>query len=146
MNPGGRRLDLATGRIPLDERQEEFLAWLCGDRPEGESQNAYAQRAGVTSSTLSKWKKDPEFIRRWEETMREGAAHPDILSRQLQALNVKAMAGDVKAIELYWKLVDRMTPDRLSVDQTTRSAEELSDEELARQLDQARQGLRVVGD
>jgi hypothetical protein len=47
--------------------------------------------------------------------MRETYAHPDILSKQLGVLNEKALAGDTKAIELYWRLVDRMSPDRVEV-------------------------------
>lgn len=130
-------------REELSEKQVLFLDWLTGERPEGESQNGFAERIGVDPGTLSKWKKHPLFVREWEHRMRTGAAAPSILQDQLRVLNEKALAGDVKAIELYWRLVDRMAPQRFEI-QDDRDASELSDAELAAQLQAAQAQLKAV--
>lgn len=114
----------------LTDGQAAFLEWLLGDRGEGETQADFARRLGVREQTLSEWKKKPHFLEAWERRMREGAANPQILQDQLRVLNEKALTGDVKAIELYWKLMDRIGPDRHVVE-STRSVEDMSDEELA---------------
>lgn len=124
----GRKL-ADDGELELNDKQAEFLDWLTGGRPEGETQDQFAERMGVTSRTVRRWKKDRAFLRRWEDRMRENHAHPDVLSKQLDVLRQKAEAGDIKAIELYWRLVDRMSPDRVEhVDST--SVSELSNEQL----------------
>lgn len=132
-HPTGRELDLETGLLSLTEQQEMFLDWLCGAREEGESQNSFAERIGVAPKTLTRWKKDLSFTRRWQERMVQSHSHPDTLSKQLEVLNKLALAGDTKAIELYWKLVDKMSPQRVEVT-GAEGAMQLSDEELAAQL------------
>jgi hypothetical protein len=133
---GPRPLNLRTGERPLHEGQLAYLAWLCGEREPGETQATIAARLGVALSTLGKWRRDEDFKREWERQMRDGAANPEILTRQLEVLNKKALTGDVKAIELYWKLVDRMTPDRVE-HSGPGSAAGLSDAELAARLQAA---------
>lgn len=123
------------GEIELSEKQELFLEWLCGDRPAGETMEQFAKRIGVSTATLRRWKRnDKPFLRRWEERMRETHAHPDKLSAQLDSLydlSIRAPkeADRIKATELYWRLVDRMSPDRVEV-QSSKSIAQLSDEEL----------------
>lgn len=113
MGMAGRKL-AADGELALSDKQQEFLEWLTGARPEGETQEQFAARIDVAPRTLRAWKKDRAFLKRWEDRMRETHAHPDILSKQLEVLNEKALAGDTKSIELYWRLVDRMSPDRVA--------------------------------
>jgi hypothetical protein len=131
-----RKLDFETGLVSLTEQQEELLDWLTGARPEGESLAGFARRMGVSESTLHRWKKDKSFLARWQERMVETHAHPDTLSKQLEVLNVKALAGDTKAIELYWKLVDKMSPDRVEVTGAD-AVKGMSDEALAQALQRA---------
>jgi hypothetical protein len=135
----GRSLDYSTGLISLTDQQQEFLEWLCGARAEGDTQTALAERLGVSSDTLRRWKKDPSFLQMWQERMVATHAHPDTLSKQLQVLNEKALSGDTKAIELYWKLVDKMTPDKVVVESGTK---DLSDADLAARLEAAAQQAR----
>lgn len=122
-----------TGLVSLTEGQEEYLEWLTGARPEGETQVAFAARIGVHESTLHRWKKDKSFLEMWQARMVATHAHPDTLSKQLEVLNKQALAGDTKSIELYWKLVDRMTPARVEVT-GAESVAGLSDEQLAARL------------
>lgn len=124
----GRKLG-DDGELELTDKQNELLDWLTGGRPEGETQEQFAERIGVDPRTVRRWKKDRAFLKRWEDRMREKHAHPDVLSKQLDVLRTKAEGGDIKAIELYWRLVDRMSPDRVEhID--SGSVTELSDEQL----------------
>lgn len=136
MAMAGRKLDMETGLLTLTDKQEAFLDWLCGGREAGESQASFAAKIGVSPKTLSYWKKDPSFMQRWQERMVASHAHPDTLSRQLEVLNQQALRGDVKSIELYWKLVDKMSPQRVEVSGSEAVAG-LSDKELAERLQAA---------
>lgn len=107
----GRALDTDTLLLTLTDQQEKFLDWLTGNRPEGQSQAAFARDLGVTPAALTSWKKDPSFRSRWEMRLRETHAHPDIINGHLRALNEKALKGDTAAIKLYHEIVQRMWPD-----------------------------------
>ena len=117
------------GSRELSEGQELFLTWLTGGRPEGQSQEQFAAQLGVHVRTLRDWKKDPSFLKAWELRMRQTHARPDVLSAQLEVLNEKALTGDVRATELYWKLVDKMTPEKVEV-KTESGLSDLSDAQL----------------
>lgn len=130
----GRKLG-QDGEIELTAQQEEFLAWLTGDRPEGESQGKYAARLGVSENTLMRWKKDKAFLKRWEERMRETHAHPDKLSKLLEVTYQRALSGDMKAVELYHRLLDKMTPEKIE-HVTSDGVDKLSDEEIDRLLNE----------
>lgn len=153
MAMAGRKLG-ADGEIALHDKQEQFLDWLTGDRPEGETHEQFAERIGVTPRTLRNWKKDAPFLRRWEERMRETHAHPETLARQLAGLNEIAVnaprhSDRIKATELYWRIVDRMSPDRVAIE-SGKSVENLSDAELDQILAESargeadRRGLRAI--
>lgn len=125
---GGRRLNYEKGRVELTELQEEFLKWLMGERTEGDTQTAWAQRHGVSPQTVTAWKKDRSFVAEWEERLRATHAHPDVISTHLAALNKKGAQGDVQAIKLYHEIVSKMWPDQRDPEDELM---ELSDEELA---------------
>lgn len=115
-------------------KKDYLLGWLCGDnRAPGENQETLGRRMGVSRSTLKSWKADPEFIRSWEDRMRSDAAHPDILGRQLEVLRGKAEGGDLKAIELYWRLVDKLSPTKFELS-AAHAADTLTDAELEREI------------
>lgn len=111
MGMNGRRLDYETGLLELTDKQELFLDWLCGNRPEGETQAEFAQRIGVAASTLRGWKQDSSFTGWWERRLRETHAAPDVINGHLEALNKKGRAGDVAAIKLYHDIVEKMWPE-----------------------------------
>lgn len=134
--------------MALTPEMERFIEWLCigSEREEGETQKDFAEKIGVHTSTLTKWKKHPVFRAEWDKRMRETHAAPDLLQDQLKVLrdvmdDPDARSGDrIKAVETYWKLLGQNSPDRLEVDDK-RGAEDMSDEELAEALDQARSHL-----
>lgn len=121
-----------------DEAKKEWLLdWCSGNRVPGDTIPKIAAFLGVHKATIERWKADPTFIRKWEERMTATAAHPEKLTRQLAALEAKANEGDIKAIELYWKLVDKISPTRFEV-ATATAAHTLTDDELVDALEQAR--------
>lgn len=128
MPPRGRKLNYQTGLVELTEDMEKFLDWLCGDRPEGQSQNAFARELGVSPKTLTGWKRDPSFRQMWEDRLRSTHAAPDVINDHLKALNQKAQKGDVQAIKLYHEIVARMWPEDRDTDE---DLIDLSDQELA---------------
>lgn len=132
-------MDFTTGLVSLTDGQEEFLEWLCGARPEGESQAGFAARLGVGESTLSRWKKDPSFLQLWQERMVSSHSHPDTLSMQLENLHRMSLGSGpdaIRATELYWKLVDKMSPQKVELTGAQAMAG-MSDEELAVALSHA---------
>lgn len=139
MGMAGRRLDYATGLLELTPQQEQFLDWLCGERPEGESQNQFAVRLGVNSRTLSAWKKDPSFTARWERRLRETHAAPEVINGHLAALNDKGRKGDVAAIKLYHEIVARMWPEERNQDEDLVNLTDRQLVDLAESLDLLRQ-------
>lgn len=139
-----RRLDYETNELELKHVQVLFVEWLCGDRPADETQADFARRHGVNPSTLSKWKKDPSFVANWERRMRETHAAPDKQHILLEKLYEKASAsGDEKAVEAYFRLIDKMTPQRIEINSKDALAE-MDDDEFEAAAAEA--GLRVVGD
>lgn len=140
-----RKMNYETLDVELKLAQAQFIEWLCGDRPAGETQAQLAARLDVNPGTLSKWKKDPAFCTQWEKRMRETHAHPDKQHALLEKLYDKALTtGDSKDIESYFRLIDRMTPEKIQISGADEAAE-MSEEEL-REAAENLGVLRAVGD
>lgn len=138
-HPSGRKLDTSTGLVSLTDAQQAYLEWLTGGRPEGDTHAAFAERIGYSESSLYRWKKDKSFLQMWQERMVATHSRPDTLSDQLENLARIARGSGpeaIRAIELYWKLVDKMTPTKVELTGSEAVAG-LSDEELAAALAQA---------
>lgn len=111
---GGRKaLGAEAG---LSEQQLLFLDWLTGDRPEGESQTAFAERIGIDQTRLSHWKRHVGFLTAWEQRMLRTHGSPQILSDQMETVreiikNGRNESDRLKAVELYWKLLEKMAPN-----------------------------------
>lgn len=132
-----------TGELDPKHIQVLFIEWLCGDRPEGDTQVAFAERHGVHPKTLSKWKKDDQFCAQWEKRMRDTHASPDKQNTLLETLYEEALKSkDHKAIEAYFRLIDKMSPNRIEIKGHQELAE-MSDEELAAAAEDA-EFLRAV--
>lgn len=132
-----RELNYDTYELDLKHIQVLFVEWLCGDHEHGETQAAFAKKWDVNPGTLSKWKKDPSFCAQWEKRMRETHAHPDKQNALLDKLYNRAHeSGDPKDVEAYFRLIDRMTPDKLQISGPG-ELEELSDEDLRKAAEDA---------
>lgn len=137
-----RELDYATNELRLKDLQVLFIEWLLGDHPVGESQNEFARKHGITPSTLSKWKKDDSFCSQWEKRMKQTHAAPDKQHKLLEKLYEKAeRTGDEKSVEAYFRLIDKMTPNRLEITSKDELAG-MDDDEFAAAAEEL--GLRIV--
>lgn len=115
----------------MDNRQEEYLAWLCTAPSEREpaSKEAYATSIGVNVSTLRRWEKKEVFRKAWQARVDEVQGSPERSQRLLDTLYAKALEGDIKAAQLYLQATNRMAPPTMTV-KTERASAELSDAEL----------------
>lgn len=126
----------------LDERRERFIEWLCGgpERLEGQTQADFARDVmGVDPSRLGHWKAERDFLKRWDERMRELHGHPETLSAQLEALHAIALGGgsrdtkasdQISAIKTYWQLLDKLAPKTTKIEVSQAPVKQLSDAEL----------------
>lgn len=136
-----REWDSSKQQIVLSDQQNEFLDWLCGGRQDGESLQTIAKRIGVSTGSLGRWKKDRAFLREWEDRVRVEFTHPETLASQLKVLADKGNKGDTRAIELYWKLIEKISPDQFKQAPVEVSASSMSDDELRSALMAAADGL-----
>lgn len=123
----------------MDELTEQQLAaidWLCTPPPARDygSEKELAAAIGIAPSTIFRWKKHPAFIKGWEKELARRNQNPDKIQPIMEAMHSKALQGDVKAAELYMKLVDRMTPDKLRIEDGSKPLAEYTNEELIAKL------------
>lgn len=139
MGRNSRDRVLAEIREPeraLDDSQRLLLDFLCGDKTHGDTLEAFVKSTGIPKTSVYRWKKrHPGFTRAWHARMIDSAAHPQFLQAQLEHLRNMAADGDresdrIKAIELYWKLVDRMSPTVLAVTTAEQDVAALTDADL----------------
>lgn len=124
---------MMAGKKDVTPEQEEFIEWLVDPSRQG-SQNEFARRIGVNPATLTKWKKhDAIFRAAWQKRCDELNVDPETIQDIVQAIKRSALGGDMKAAELYLKYVDRFTP-KVKIESEVVAPKELSDEELAREL------------
>lgn len=135
----GRKAD--DGMSPAQRGLIEYLLDPRSTQAKG-TQAAWAEQHGINPSVCSRWKKDPDFRKAWERRLMDLNQAPDRVQDVVDALWVRAKGGDVKAADLYLRYVDRFTPKTALVDE--RKAAELTDIELAAELENAAAGLRLV--
>lgn len=121
------------GNPELTELQQEFLDWLCDPNKQG-TQNNWAAEHGLHHSTLSQWKRrDRLFRKAWDKRMAEVYSGPEQVTEAMKVLYAKAMDGDMKALDLYFKRVDKMSPPKIADDEDENIVE-MSTEDLERKL------------
>jgi hypothetical protein len=115
----------------LDQRQEQYINWLCTPPQEREpaSKEAYAASVGVNVSTLRRWEKKDVFRKAWQSRVDDLQGSPERSQRLLDTLYERAVNGDIKAAQLYLQATNRMAPQTVTV-KSERATTELSDEEL----------------
>ncbi len=116
----------------LTAKQELYLDWLCTAPSERvpSSKQKFAVEHGTTTQTLRNWEKRPAFREEWKSRVDTIQGSPEKTFSLLESLYDRAMSGDMKAADLYLRATNRMTPPPVKVE-STKSAAELSDEELA---------------
>ena len=147
-NGGGRgwRFDEATGEYTMPKRWRDLLEWLLmGPDREPTTQREWATLHGVHEDSLRRIKRDARFAREWDRRAAELNIHPERTQSVIDALHQAAVGGSVQAASLYLQYVEKFTPKRrLVVDEP--EASELSDGELADELEAQVLHLRVVDD
>lgn len=115
----------------LDQRQENYINWLCTPPQEREpaSKEAYAALIGVNVSTLRRWEKKDVFRKAWQGKVDDVQGSPERSQRLLDTLYEKALGGDIKAAQLYLQATNRMAPPSVTL-KSEKAATELSDSEL----------------
>lgn len=130
------------GSLDEGSNRARFLDWLVEERDRGETQVSFARVLGVDPARLSEWKREPEFLRLWEDRMRERYGHPERLAEQLDNLHRIASgqvrdarpSDQIKATTSYWALLGKNAPARSQMQVQALGASDvraLSDGELA---------------
>lgn len=134
-NGGGTGWDRCpdTKRLVMPEVQQEYLEWLLSLDKQPPTQKAWCEQHGVTHTNPARWKRDPRFIAVWERRAEELNISVDRVQAVVDALHGKAVGGDVKAASLYLQYVDRFTPQKKVVTEST-NVTQMSDAELDAEL------------
>ena len=141
MQLGGALLRKMAG-MSISKMQGDFITWLLTPKPERDpaTQEQLAEFFGISSWTLSNWKKDPEFIEAWNASYLTGIGSPesksDIMTTLLRTATDPDDPKHVQAAKAYFEIEGSLRPTRNQVDIKVSStpASELSDEELQRLL------------
>jgi hypothetical protein len=135
------------GSDVMPPMQREFVEWLLlGHERLPLSYAAWASEHGVHTDSLRRWKRNPRFIREWDRRASEVNVSPERVQGVVDALWRKAQGGDVKAAGLYLQYVDKFTPKRRVVVDAQGAAADMSDLQLADELEAQVFHLRVVED
>jgi hypothetical protein len=123
--------------MAMNDQQEKFIEWLLMPK---EARTARTQKdlagvLGVGEQTLTKWKKDPEFIQAWEARYYEGIGDPgkkaEIMATLLETATDREDPKHVQAAKAYMEIEGSLRPTQ-QVEMTVRPLSELSDTELAK--------------
>jgi hypothetical protein len=129
-------------KYPISQNERDFIEWLV--TPEAERQPRYAKEwaaeRGVHEKTPQAWKRDRWFRAAWDMRLQQLNINPDRVQKLVDAIYDKALKGDVQAQKLYLEYAKGFMPQqRIEV---VRPASELSDEELALEMEKAIIDLR----
>lgn len=118
-----------------DFRRQAFIEWLCTPKRHRDppTQEGFADQHGLDSNTLSRWKRDREFLLAWETYYLATIGSPERKQNILDAMYDTAADRDdprhVAAGKAYMELVEGVKPQQVNVT-VDRPAAELSDEQL----------------
>ena len=119
------------------DKQQVFIEWLCTPKRERNpsTQEELARRLRLGVSVLTNWKKQPQFLERWDQHYLSTIGSPERKQTLLDTLYGTGSDRDdprhVQAAAKYMELVDGLKPQRLDIT-VNRPAKDLSDEELDR--------------
>ena len=147
-NGGGRgwKVDEATGEYTMPPKWRALMEWLLeGPDRDPAFQYEWAAANGLHEDSVRRMKRDVRFVREWNRRCAELNIHPERTQSVIDSLHAAAVGGNVQAANLYLQYTDRFTP-RQRLIQEEPVASDLSDLELADQLEAQVRHLRVVGD
>lgn len=121
----------------MPELQSEFLDWLLSDpiTRMPKSQGGWADAHQLDRRTLTRWKADKKFVREWEERAEKLNISVDRVQSVIESLHKQAVNGDVKAASLYLQYIDKFTPKKKVITESSDTTG-LTDEEIAAEMRQ----------
>ena len=138
--------DEELGERVMPKLWQSLLEWfLKGPDRVPSTQKDWAAANGCHEDSVRRIKRDARFAREWDRRAAELNIHPERTQSVIDSLHSQAVGGSVQAASLYLQYVEKFTPKRrLVVDEP--EASELSDGELADELEAQVLHLRVVED
>jgi hypothetical protein len=134
-NGGGRGVKTTeTGERVLPELWSEFIDWLVDPQRSPSSQKEWAVLHGVNPDSVTRWKRNPDFVRQWEARARELNMGVERTQAVVNSLFAQAVLGDTKAASLYLQYIEKFTPKQRIVVEDA-EVEGLSDEQLLMELE-----------
>jgi hypothetical protein len=122
------------------------MEWLLeGPDRDPAFQYEWAELNGLHEDSVRRMKRDVRFVREWNRRCAELNIHPERTQSVIDSLHRMAVDGNVQAANLYLQYTDRFTPKQRLIREEP-EASDLSDSELADQLEDQVRHLRVVGD
>ena len=147
-NGGGKgwKVDPDSGEKTMPKSWRNLLDWLLqGPDRDPRTQYEWAAENGVHEDSIRRIKRDQRFAKEWDRRCAELNIHPERTQSVIDSLHAAAVGGNVQAANLYLQYTDRFTP-RQRLLQEEPVASDLSDLELADELEAQVRHLRVVGD
>ena len=147
-NGGGKgwKTDDESGVKVMPDRWADLLDWLLqGPDRVPSHQYEWAAANGVHEDSIRRMKRDSRFARECDRRAAELNVHPERTQGVIDALHGAAVRGSVQAASLYLQYVEKFTPKRRVVVDDA-AVVDLSDGELADELEAQVRHLRVVGD
>ena len=134
-----------NGNWVVPKLVDEFLDWYCDPRREaGDTLDVWATPNNVARVTVSRWLEDPRVVAVLDHRFEILNGRPERVQQVIRAVHDRAVqTGDVRAAELYLRYVDKLKPAR--VIHEDRRVNDLSDEELRRELERAARELYSRG-
>ena len=147
MNGGGKGWYAgADGQVTMPDTWKELLTWLLqGPERSPRTQREWAAQNGIHEDSVRRIKRDPRFLKEWDQKAAELNINPERVQSVVDALWQRASSGDVKAASLYLQYIDKFTPTR-KITTDERDVSSLSDAELAAEMEAEVRHLRAVGD
>ena len=142
-----------VGAIPSNDwRRQHFLDWLSAipeDR-DPPSMRLLAEKFGLSTQTLTRWKADATFLADWETQYRQTVGSPEkaqrVIERLYETAEDRTDPRQVQAAKAYLEAIDAIKPKKMEVT-VNRPAKDLSDEELYKILaERAEHELRERAD
>lgn len=147
-NGGGQgwRWDPETQTKIMPPKWRAYLDWLLTDPAERDVHTLaeVAAQIGAHPDTVKRWRRDKRFREVWDREAREKNVDVGRVQEVVDALHLKAKMGDVKAAALYLQYVQQFLPTKRVIVETERTVAELSDDELADELNAQVIQLRAV--
>jgi DNA-binding transcriptional MerR regulator len=124
------------GKVDLREFSEKQLVaigLLSQPNKAGFSFEEIAEQSGISVRQLHRWRKDPKFKQAVVEQSLENVK--EVIPNVLKAHVKRAESGNVKAIELFYKLFGLLV-EKQEIDQKVSNNSEKNNEDLANELEE----------